>query len=218
MYSKHKGSIINSGTRCVVVFRELPKDEKNCLVVMTDSLPEIYRDAFDSVVTGEGQNTVDLYEVLNRNIMPTGENMLSALHRYGYLVVKKTTEVIMHLDSLVTINLQDLNDQIRKSNQSRAIVEKSDIQSKLNPFDSIDGQISLDGDETKGIAEKVLKEANDLKTKSEMYFERAYKLDPSLKPAEIENSDIDNSVVITKGVPLKDLTQELKAKWKKINE
>ena len=35
---KHVGQIINTGRRCVVVFREIPDEPNSCLIVDTEAL------------------------------------------------------------------------------------------------------------------------------------------------------------------------------------
>ena len=44
MNIKHVGKLSNTGKKVVVVFRELPDDPENCLVVDTDALPDWFHD------------------------------------------------------------------------------------------------------------------------------------------------------------------------------
>jgi len=41
---KHSGQLANTGVRVAVVFRKLPNDETNCLIVETERLPDSYHD------------------------------------------------------------------------------------------------------------------------------------------------------------------------------
>ena len=41
---KHAGVLKNTGVRVAVVFRKLPTDEKTCLIVETERLPDSYHD------------------------------------------------------------------------------------------------------------------------------------------------------------------------------
>ena len=64
---KHVGQILNTQKRCVVVFRELPDDPTNCLVVDTDALPDWMHD------------DVNASELLVRKLVQTFMSMLSVL-------------------------------------------------------------------------------------------------------------------------------------------
>ena len=41
---KHVGQIINTGRRCVVVFREIPDEPNSCLIVDTEALVDWMHD------------------------------------------------------------------------------------------------------------------------------------------------------------------------------
>ena len=114
-FYKHVGRIVNSDRRCVVAFRELPNDPKNCLVIDTDALPDRFHDGVMTAVENQiAQETVEFYKYLQRNSFVDGTNMLTALHNKGWLVKQPTTNVVMLPAPNQKIELSELNDQLRK--------------------------------------------------------------------------------------------------------
>jgi len=83
---KHSGQLANTGVRVAVVFRKLPNDEQNCLIVETERLPDSYHDyVIQCLNSKEAMETNDFYEVLNRRTFPDGTNCLTSLHQRGFL-------------------------------------------------------------------------------------------------------------------------------------
>lgn len=83
---KHAGQLSNTGVRVAVVFRKLPNDETNCLVVETERLPDSYHDyVIQCLNSREASETNEFYEILNRRTFPDGLNCLTALHQRGFL-------------------------------------------------------------------------------------------------------------------------------------
>src|SRR5574343_249759 len=192
MISRHKGTIISLGSRCVVVFRELPNDPAHCLVVESDTLPEVYSDAFVSVVNNEGQRSKDLFEVLQHSMMPTGEVMLSALHRNGLLRKKECSNILMQPTPEYTIRLDELNKNLRLVEEPE-IIKSQDIQNKFNPYDP-NASIS-NFSESPLIAQKLLNDYKFHKEEAKKFFDRAVTLDPSI--AETVNIDgLDESIAL----------------------
>jgi hypothetical protein len=107
---KHVGRIKSTGRKCVVVFRTLPGDAFNGLVVQTESLPESYHDALLNLVEGNAaQTTAELSEVLARSIFPDGSTMLPSLHVKGLLMKVPTDQIEMTPNSGTSILLSNLN-------------------------------------------------------------------------------------------------------------
>lgn len=93
---KHSGVLKNTGVRVAVVFRKLPTDEKTCLIVETERLPDSYHDYVIQVLNSkESSETNDFYEVLNRRTFPDGTNCLTSLHQRGFLRREPVTNVTM---------------------------------------------------------------------------------------------------------------------------
>ena len=227
---RHKGIIKNTGSRCIVVFREIPDDPDHCLIIQQDALPEIYGLATAKVVDNEGQGSADLYEVLNRHSMPTGENMLSALHNNRLLRKYPTKNIVMQLTPEYNIQLDQLNAQIR-GEPNETTVNDNDIQSKFNPY--AHRSADVERAESDGIAQRLIAEAEDLHFTADQKLERAYRLRPELRPAEPLISAEDIAALQAEAVPefkegtitidltsmsQRKATELLKEEWQRLNK
>ncbi len=187
--TRHIGTVQGLGSRAIVVFREIPDDSDHCLVLMADSLPEVYRDAVSNVVSGvRGQSTADLYEVLHAETMPTGEPMLMALHNGKFLQRYPTSKVTMHPTRTDTIRLDELNEHLRTVKAEAAGEQTGDIQKKFNPYQ--DKAEELDVADAQNIAQRLITEAEDLRTEAKRKEERALKLRPELAETVV-SQDVD---------------------------
>lgn len=93
---KHAGQLVNTGVRVAVVFRKLPNDDANCLIVETERLPDSYHDYLIQCLNSrEAAETNDFFEILNRRTFPDGLNCLTALHQRGHLRKEPVTNVTM---------------------------------------------------------------------------------------------------------------------------
>lgn len=93
---KHAGQLANTGVRVAVVFRKLPTDDTQCLIVETERLPDSYHDyMIQTLNSREAAETNDFYEVLNRRTFPDGTNCLTSLHQRGFLRKEPVANVNM---------------------------------------------------------------------------------------------------------------------------
>jgi len=93
---KHSGQLKNTGVRVAVVFRKLPSDDANCLIVETERLPDSYHDTVIQCLNSkEAFETNEFYEVLNRRTFPDGLNCLTALHQKGFLRKEPVENIVM---------------------------------------------------------------------------------------------------------------------------
>ena len=68
---------------CLVVFREVPNEPENCLIVVTSTLDDMQHDDLMNVIQSqEAQESNNISEVLDRRQFSTGEGILNSLH-YG---------------------------------------------------------------------------------------------------------------------------------------
>jgi hypothetical protein len=96
MSIKHVGYDKATKRKYVVVFREIPEDTKNALVVEPAQLTERYHDGLMSAVeSSEAQGTDDLYTVLDRKLYFDGQNILAHLHVKKFLKKVSTDSVIL---------------------------------------------------------------------------------------------------------------------------
>jgi len=110
---KHVGKMKSNSARVVVVYRTLPDDPYNCLVVGTQGLGDSYHDSLMSLIEHDAtQNANELADALASRRFPDGSVMLSYLHIHGHLKKVATSSVMMTPDSQTSIPLSELNQLI----------------------------------------------------------------------------------------------------------
>jgi len=118
IYFKHVGELADeSKAKVIVLYRTVPAEPNNCLVVGTKFLPEMYHNALMRAVESEGgQAAEELGLYLARQAFPDGTNMLEMLHTDNYIKKFKTKDIIMTYgttdDGRITLN--KLNEMIAK--------------------------------------------------------------------------------------------------------
>jgi len=160
-FIKHVGQTIDTHKKCVVVFRTLPDDENNCLIVETESLPPNYHDyLIKAVESPTAQTEMEFYTYASRSTFMDGTNMLQSLHKNGWMRKRRVDEIEMMPTQGVTVNLKELNSQI-----AQVAVEESASKTKpagvLSDSD-IANQMRNQAAFFRKEAERLLAEANDL--------------------------------------------------------
>jgi len=200
---KHIGKVSNTGLKCVVVFREIydergnVTDDKNCLVVETDRLPDMEHDDIVRVVeSAEGQNAKEFYEIAHRSMFADGTNMLVKLHNAGYLKKYPTDQIMLTPNSSTSISLKDVNEIVRKQNtgMSPQDIENSMVNdtdspprtqtTSFDPSQTIDQALPTSEQvlDDSAIAKGMLSQAETFLAEAERLKEEAYSMAPSLKP------------------------------------
>lgn len=170
---KHIGQLKNTGVRVAVVFRKIPNDETNCLIVETERLPASYHDFIMHVLDSkEAKETADFYEILNRRTFPDGSNCLTSLHQKNFL----RKELITNVDMI------PLPNQIVPLALINATIDKKVDQYKVSQIqpeviDVPDAEI-----DTLAIAKGLIVQAELLEKDAESKKEEAYSMHPELKP------------------------------------
>ena len=115
---KHIGELADeSKAKVVIMYRTVPGEPNNCLVVGTKFLPDMYHNALMKAVESEGgQEADELADFLNRQTFPDGTNMLAMLHNDNYIKKFKTNEIVVTYGSTDDgrILLNKLNEMIAK--------------------------------------------------------------------------------------------------------
>ena len=115
---KHVGELADeSKAKVIVVYRTVPGEPNNCLVVGTKFLPEVYHNALMRAVESEGgQAENELGVFLARQSFPDGTNMLSVMHNDNYIKKFATKDVIVTFGNTPDgrIALNKLNEQIAR--------------------------------------------------------------------------------------------------------
>ena len=93
---KHIGELADGGAKVVIVYRTVPGESNNCLVVGTKFLPDLYHNSLMKAVESDaGQDAEELGMYLDRQTFPDGTNMLKMLHNDNYIKKFKTNEIIV---------------------------------------------------------------------------------------------------------------------------
>lgn len=157
---KHVGRLKSSGRKCLVVFRTLPNDAFNALVVLTENLTPSYHDSLISLVeSNAAQTAFEFADVLQRSVFADGTQMLQSLHLQGMLSKIPTDQIEMIPNTRTCLVLADLNQLIAESrgvsvqdlavkqNGQQAEVQEvakvKDISPKTNNTDSVLDQVPV---------------------------------------------------------------------------
>lgn len=193
---KHVGT--HGNKPCLIVFREVPDEPENCLIVETGFLePRIHDDLMMAVQSMEAQEANDISQVLARKQFSDGNNMLNSLH-LGKLIRKvPVSQVSLTPLPNQQISLAEVNAEIRKLDS-----RSDNLKTNANPnsleeqtrvtTENIEGTPANEGVEvadSPSIAQSLftqgqlmIDDAKSLMADAESKLEEAYKLDPSLKP------------------------------------
>jgi hypothetical protein len=111
---KHVGKQISTQDKLVVLFREVPGEPDNCLVVKTRVLAETEHDSLMEVLEGlEGQQANQLADVLHRHMNRAGRPILETLHASRKIIKLPTTDVALTPDSSNAVALNEVNAAIK---------------------------------------------------------------------------------------------------------
>lgn len=199
---KHIGRVANTGLKCVVVFRQIydengnVTDDKHCLVVETERLPDMEHDDVVRVVESDaGQEAAEFYEIAHRSMFSDGRPMLQAMHNAGLLKKYPTTQIDLTPNSNTVVKLSEVNEIIKKqaSGMSNAdiantMVDDTDSPPRnhttLNPTQTINEAVPTQEqpmDDT-ALAQQMLDQATTYESEVKRLREEAYTMAPDLKP------------------------------------
>lgn len=211
MATKHLGQVINTGKRCVVVFREIYNengeivDPNSCLVVETDGLPDRYKDDLMRIVQSvPGQQSANLFNVLARERFSDGSPPLNWLYNTRRLQKYKTDQIMLIPDSNTQLRLDKLNRivEMQKAGKTEteinnAMVDDTDAapRTKTTANKTEAPAVSATSDDIlddAALAKQRLDQAESFATEAERLREEAYSLDPSLKPKRTRSKKAAN--------------------------
>jgi hypothetical protein len=171
----------NNAARVAVVYRTVPGEPNNALVVGTSGLPDANHDALMSVIQSEsGQQANELADILATRRFPDGDVMLSWLHARGHLKKVPTNLVLMTPNTQTIIPLNELNEMI--ATQKGITVEElaiSDGQKKSTTTKKpakeeiiVDAapavaEAPVTASDLRSMADKLFKEAQNLRKKAD---------------------------------------------------
>ena len=115
---KHIGELADgSKAKVVILYRTVPGETDNCLVVGTKFLPDLYHNGLMKAVESEGGQSADeLADYIGRQTFADGTNMLAMLHNDNYIKKFKTKEIMVTYGNTADgrILLNKLNEMIAK--------------------------------------------------------------------------------------------------------
>ncbi len=186
---KHVGRLGNTGVRVAVVFRKLPSDDVNCLIVETERLPDSYHDTVIQCLNSkESFETNEFYEVLNRRTFPDGLNCLTALHQKGFLRKEPVDNIVMlplpnQPVALALINAT-IDNKLAEYNarQSGAPIRTEDTRTLDEKKIAAEEMAARMQGDTLSVAKGLLALADQLDEQATAKREEAYAMAPDLKP------------------------------------
>ena len=180
----------HTGKKCVVVFRELPDEPDNCLIVDTDALPDWMHDNIMQAVESPGaQASTDFYAYAERTVLTDGTNMLQTLHSTGRLQKMPTDKITMTPNNDVSVGLTEINNIVREQNGDvpTAVTPPTDQVNMAGKTMDVMESTAAPATSTEGIndtdlAKQFLAQAKGYETEAKSLKAQAYELAPGLKP------------------------------------
>jgi len=114
---KHIGKLKDSGANVAIIFRTVPEEPNNCLVVGPKFLDDTNHNALmRAIESQEAQQSFELESYLTRTTFPDGTNMLAFLHQGNFLKKMPTKDIIvtMGTGNDGKVSLDELNKLIAK--------------------------------------------------------------------------------------------------------
>jgi len=114
---KHIGELVDGGAKVVIMYRTVPGEPDNCLVVGTKFLPDIYHNGLMKAVESDGgQDAEEFADYASRQTFADGTNMLAMMHNDNYIKKFKTKEIMVTFGNTADgrILLNKLNEMIAK--------------------------------------------------------------------------------------------------------
>ena len=184
--------------KCLVLFREVPGETDNALLIMTGELGATQHDGLVSVVDSmDAQANSDLAQVLNGRNFSDGRVMLQALHADGMITKAPVSEIMMTPTPKDKVALKDLNSSIAqieagKVNEKPNFADTSELDA-INQVKRPSQLSDREAEEQTGIARGLIEQADmieqDIERVQQQMMadanskrEEAYARAPELKP------------------------------------
>lgn len=201
---KHVGKMKNNSARVAVVYRTLPGEHLQALVVGTNGLPDSYHDTLMAIIESDsGQSANELADILAARRFPDGEVMLGWLHTRGHLKKVPTNLVLMTPNPQAQIPLNELNELIAQQKgvkvEDLAITDGSEKSNKKDNKTSrqpeeiiidepinetvVDTNDPITAKDLRSMADKLFKEAQALRKKAD-------EMEPPIKKAKAVKAEV----------------------------
>jgi len=184
---KHVGMLKTTGTKVIIAYRTLPQDPYSSLVLDRDAMLPFEEDIVEGLLESkDGQDSFELAHILGRHRMPIedsnneivqdqatslqGVTVLEWLHSNGKLLKQATENVMVTEEGADAVQLDKLNEMIAEQRG----VDLAGL--------AIQPDTTSAGTSGKNEAKLMLARAERLEKKMLVLRERAYELDPELRP------------------------------------
>lgn len=144
---KHVGKIKNTGNRVLVVFRTLPGDAGQALILPVHTLPDQYHDSLMTLVEEQqSQEAFEFGEVMFIRHFPDGRPMLTAMQQDGRLQKVSTDSVLMMPTPTQEISLTELNQLIAEQKNCAVDQLYTFVKGAPNAKDSMQTTVQQEAD------------------------------------------------------------------------
>lgn len=176
---RHVAKIINTDTRCVVLFMQIENRPDHALVVSMDNIPDHFERAVRTITESkEGQAATDLATVMGRRLMPdTGVRVLEALHYAGFLSAVHIDNIVMVPKPGMAFPLRQVIESIGGAKLPEQVDHAAD---KFNPH--LHNQKMRSVEDRIAMAKNLMSEASDLRHLAQKKLDEAYNYAPELAP------------------------------------
>jgi hypothetical protein len=107
---KHIGKLKNTGAKVLVVFRTLPGESNQALILPVAQLPDSYHDSIMTLVeSDQAQECFEFGEIMFVRLFPDGRPMLRAMQADNRLIKMATDNILMTPTPTNEIRLDELN-------------------------------------------------------------------------------------------------------------
>ena len=130
---KHIGKLKDSNANVAIIFRTVPGEPENALVIGPKFLDNNYHDSFmKALESNEGQNAFELGTHLAKSRFNDGVEMLPYLHQNNFLKKIPTNNVIVTMGAGTTgeVQLDELNKLIAEE-RGITVLELSNLEAGL---------------------------------------------------------------------------------------
>ena len=114
---KHMGKMVDGSAPVAIIFRTVPGEPKNCLVIGPKFLDGNYQDTFmKALQSAEGQSAFELGHHLMKSRFTDGVEILPFLHRGNFIKKMPTDKIMVNMGAgnKGEVLLDELNDLIAK--------------------------------------------------------------------------------------------------------
>lgn len=132
-FTKHVGRVISTQQRVVIMFRQIPEEPDNCLLVDVEGLSEdMHNDLMNEVESIQAQQSDEFANHAHTHFFRDGRKMLETLHNENKFIKLETYKVMMTPDANTNIRLDELNTQLGAIKENPNLTEDQFNQMAIN--------------------------------------------------------------------------------------